>query len=113
MRLNKNRKGPEDRTKYKPNDRSYRQDPSSHESRWTNRVFRDEKTGALIIPTPEYMLGADVNGTFNSSNNIIENKRERPNPSYEKTSRHELYHAKGHGEYVTRFLNNDPWMNYQ
>ena len=93
-------------------DRSYEQDPSSHESRWSNRVFRDEKTGALLIPTPEYMLGINVNGTFNSMSNIIENKRERPNEAYRKTTRHELYHAEGNNEYTTRFKNNDPWMNY-
>ncbi len=30
--------------------RSYQQDPSSHESRWSNRIFRDQKTNAIIIP---------------------------------------------------------------
>lgn len=93
-------------------DRSYEPDPSSHESRWTNRVFRDSKTGALTIPTPEYLIGWNINGTFNPTSGIIENKRERPNAEYAKTRNHEHYHARGHGEYTTRFLNGDPWMNY-
>ncbi len=113
MNCRRNRKEIADKFETSLSNRSYKQDPASHESRWSNRVFRDEETGAIMIPTPEYMLGWNVNGTFNPSSNIIENKRERPNESYRKTASHEAYHAQGKGEYETRFLNNDEWMNYQ
>lgn len=97
-------------------DRSYTPDPSSHESRWTNRVFRDEKTQAIIIPTPQYLMSQSpwwiVNGNFDPSNNIIQNDRERTAEEYEKTINHELYHAEGKDEYTTRFLNKDPFINY-
>ena len=97
--------------------RSYEQDPSSHESRWSNRIFRDPKTNAIIIPTPQYLMqqspGWTINGSYNSTSNIIENDRDRPNNEYEKTMKHELYHAEGKDEFITRFLNKDPWMNYK
>ena len=96
--------------------KSYAPDPSSHESRWTNRVFRDEKTQAIIIPTPQYLMmqspGWIINGSFDPSNNIIQNDRELNSKEYEKTMNHELYHAEGKDEYTTRFLNKDPFMNY-
>ena len=89
-------------------DRSYEQDPSSHESRWSNRTFRDLKTNAIIIPTPQYLMqqfpGWIVNGSYNPSSNIIENDRDKPNDEYKKTMKHELYHAEGKDEFTTRFL---------
>jgi len=94
-------------------DISYKQDPSSHESRWSNRVFRDHKTGALIIPTGDYLLGRNTLGRIGIFTNIIENDRAQSNPNYENTTRHELRHAEGDNEYVTRFRNGDPYMNYE
>ncbi|MEK6914407.1 MAG: hypothetical protein AABW83_02040 [Nanoarchaeota archaeon] len=95
--------------------KSYIPDPSSHESRWTNRIFRDKKTQAIIIPTSQYLLQNPwwiINGMFDPSTNIIQNDRERSSKEYEKTTNHELYHADGKDEYTTRFLNKDPFMNY-
>jgi hypothetical protein len=93
-------------------DRSYDQNPSSQESRLSNRVFRDEKTGALIIPTGNYLLGPNTLGRFGIFTNLIENDRDQPESGYQNTINHELRHAEGDNEYVTRFRNKDPYMDY-
>ena len=82
------RKSEEIKNKLNPGlyNRSYQQDPSSHESRWSNRIFRDPKTNAIIIPTSQYLMqqfpGWTVNGSYNPSSNIIENDREKSKEEY-------------------------------
>ncbi len=95
-------------------DRSYEPDPTSLNNRLIIKRTKNEKTGAVIMPSWPYQMpqipGGVVYGVYNIPSHSI--NVDITKSEYANTQKHELLHAKGHGEYMTRFLNNDPPADY-
>ncbi len=97
-------------------DKSYEPDTTSLNFRLTVKRFTDSKTGAVIMPSLPYLMpqipGGRVLGVYKPSSHEINQDVTLPTSEYAGTQSHELYHAEGHGELMTRLLNNDPPANY-
>lgn len=97
-------------------DISYEPDTSSWNFRLTVKRFTDPETKAVIMPSLPYLMpqiyGGRVLGVYTPSSHEINQDLTLPSSEYSSTQNHELLHAKGHNEYVTRFLNNDDYADY-
>ena len=83
---------------------SYKPDIFSHHFKWTTKIFRDEKTGALVMPSLPYLMPQIENGIvlgyFQHSANEIGMDITRPEAEYKHTLKHEQGHVYGGDEYL-------------
>ena len=96
--------------------REYNPNISGLEFRLRVKRFTDPETGAVILPSLSYMMPQVYNGrvlgVYTPSEHEIAADISLSTAEYGDTLKHELYHAQGHGEWMTRFLNNDSPADY-
>lgn len=85
-------------------DYSYEPDIFSHNFKWITKIFRDKRTGTLVIPSLPYLMpqiyGGIVLGVYKLGNKEINIDITLSDSGYRHTYRHEQGHAsKGRDEY--------------